>query len=146
MDWNISTIVVGVDGSETSLRAAQRAVTLAKAAGAKLLLVTVVRPPEGWWGIGGAPPPPEALSAALAQGRREVLAETESKLDLEGVDYDTLEELGDPASRLMAVAEDQQADLLVIGRRGAGLVERVILGSVADRICHLAPCPVLVVP
>ena len=146
MDWNISTIVTGVDGSDASLRAAERASSLARASGARLLLVTVVRPPEGWWGIGGAPPPPEALSAALTQGRREVLAETESKLDLEGVDYDTIEELGDPASRLVAVCDDQGADLLVIGRRGAGLVERVILGSVADRICHLAPCPVLVVP
>ena len=146
MDWKIATIVVGVDGSDTSLRAAEKAAVLARANQAKLFLVTVVRPPEGWWGIGGAPPPPEALSAALAEGRREVLAETEAKLDLEGIDYETIEELGDPATRLMAVCEDQNADLLVIGRRGAGLFERVILGSVADRICHLAPCPVLVVP
>ena len=146
MDWKIATIVVGVDGSNTSLRAAEKAAALARANLAKLFLVTVVRPPEGWWGIGGAPPPPEALSAALAEGRREVLAETEAKLDLEGIDYETIEELGDPATRLMAVCEDQNADLLVIGRRGAGLFERVILGSVADRICHLAPCPVLVVP
>ncbi len=146
MDWKIATIVVGVDGSNTSLRAAEKAAALARANLAKLFLVTVVRPPEGWWGIGGAPPPPEALSAALAEGRREVLAETESKLDLEGIDYETIEELGDPATRLMAVCDDQNADLLVIGRRGAGLFERVILGSVADRICHLAPCPVLVVP
>ncbi|MFQ5522256.1 MAG: universal stress protein [Acidimicrobiia bacterium] len=146
MDWKISTIVVGVDGSDTSLRAAEKAVALARVNRAKLFLVTVVRPPEGWWGIGGAPPPPEALSAALAEGRREVLAETESKLDLEGIDHETIEELGDPATRLMAVCEQQKADLLVIGRRGAGLFERVILGSVADRICHMAPCPVLVVP
>ncbi len=146
MDWKIATIVVGVDGSNTSLRAAEKAAALARANLAKLFLVTVVRPPEGWWGIGGAPPPPEALSAALAEGRREVLAETEAKLDLEGIDYETIEELGDPATRLMAVCDDQNADLLVIGRRGAGLFERVILGSVADRICHLAPCPVLVVP
>ncbi len=40
----------------------------------------------------------------------------------------------------------QQADLLVIGRRGAGLMERVVLGSVADRIAHHATCPVLIVP
>ncbi len=146
MNWKISTIVVGVDGSDTSLRASAKAASLARANGARLLLVTVVRPPEGWWGIGGAPPPPEALAAALTEGRREVLADAESKLDLAGIDYETIEELGEPATRLMAVCEQQGADLLVIGRRGAGLFERVILGSVADRICHLCTCPVLVVP
>jgi nucleotide-binding universal stress UspA family protein len=49
-------------------------------------------------------------------------------------------------SRLIAVCEINDADLLVIGRRGAGLAERVILGSTADRLTHLAPCPVLVIP
>ena len=109
-------------------------------------LVTVVRTPEGWWGIGGAPPSPEALSTALVEGQQQVLAEVEGALDLEGVDYETVEELGDPASRLVAVCETYQADMLVIGRRGAGLAERVILGSTADRLTHLAECPVLVVP
>ena len=72
--------------------------------------------------------------------------ETEGQLDLDGIDYQTVEELGDPVSRLIAVCEINEADVLVVGRRGAGLAERVILGSVADRLCHLASCPVLVVP
>lgn len=146
MEWQISTIVVGVDGSEGSSRAAARAAAMARHWNAKLLLTTVVRTPEGWWGIGGAPPSPEALSAALIEGQQKVLADMEAELDLEGVDYQTIEELGDPVSRLTAVCETNEADVLVVGRRGAGLAERVILGSVADRLCHLSPCPVLVVP
>lgn len=109
-------------------------------------LVTVVRTPEGWWGIGGAPPSPEALSSALVEGQQQILKEIEENLDLEGVDYETVEELGDPVSRIIAVCDNKDADLLVIGRRGAGLAERVILGSTADRLTHLAECPVLVVP
>ncbi|HZD22131.1 MAG TPA: universal stress protein [Acidimicrobiia bacterium] len=146
MDWNISIIVVGVDGSEGSQRAAEHAAALASKYGAALKLVTVVRTPEGWWGIGGAPPSPEALSSALVEGQQQILREVEEHLGLEGVDYETVEELGDPVSRLLAVCEINQADLLVIGRRGAGLAERVILGSTADRLTHLAPCPVMVVP
>lgn len=146
MDWNISTVVVGIDGSEGSSRAAEHATALARHWGAALKLVTVVRTPEGWWGIGGAPPSPEALSNALIEGQQQILREIEGHLDLDGVDYETVEELGDPANRLVAVCEASQADLLVIGRRGAGLAERVILGSTADRLTHLAPCPVLVVP
>lgn len=128
------------------MRAAQHAVAMAKHWEASLKLVTVVRTPEGWWGIGGAPPSPEALSAALVEGQQKVLKEVEESLDLSGVDYETVEELGDPVTRLIAVCDSTEADLLVIGRRGAGLAERVILGSTADRLTHLASCPVLVVP
>lgn len=146
MDWNLKTIVVGIDGSEGSDRAAEHAVAIARHWDATLLLVTVVRTPEGWWGIGGAPPTPEALSAAIVEGQQKVLGDIKNHLNLEVVDYKTVEELGDPVSRLLAVVEINEADLLVIGRRGAGLAERVVLGSTADRLTHLASCPVLVVP
>jgi nucleotide-binding universal stress UspA family protein len=146
MEWQPTAIVVGVDGSETSQMAAEHGVAMARLGKGKLFLVTVVRPPEGWWGIGGAPPPPEALSAALAEGQAQVLNELEEQLDLDGIDYETVEELGDPASRLIAVAENRGGNLIVIGRRGAGFAERVMMGSVADRLCHQSPVPVLVIP
>lgn len=146
MDWQSKAIVVGVDGSDTSRAAAEQGVELARKLGAKLLLVTVVRPPEGWWGIGGAPPSPEALSTALADAQAQILNDLEEALDLDGVEHDTVEELGEPVSRLIATAEDNDAGMIVIGRRGAGLAERVMLGSVADRLCHQSPVPVLVVP
>lgn len=106
----------------------------------------MVRTPEGWWGIGGAPPSPEALSSALVEGQQRVLREIKEHLDLDGVECETVEELGDPVTRLLAVCEESEADLLVIGRRGSGLAERVLLGSTADRLTHLAECPVLVIP
>jgi len=146
MDWQISTVVVGVDGSEGSKRAAEHGAAIARHWGAHLKLVTVVRTPEGWWGIGGAPPSPESLSTALVEGQQRILSDFEEHLDLEGVDYETVSELGDPVGRLLAVTETASADMLVIGRRGAGLAERVILGSTADRLTHLASCPVLVIP
>lgn len=146
MDWKIETILVGVDGSDGSMRAAEYGSSLARERRAKLLMVTVVRTPEGWWGIGGAPPTPEAMSAALVEGQQKILRETEEHLDLTGIEHETIEELGDPATRLLAVSEDRGADVIVIGRRGASLAERVILGSVADRVCHLSTIPVLVIP
>jgi nucleotide-binding universal stress UspA family protein len=146
MDWNISTIVVGADGSDGSRRAAEHGAAMARHWGARILLVTVVRTPEGWWGIGGAPPSPEALSTALVEGQQQVLKELEDHLDLDGVDYETIGELGDPVTRILEVCDDNEADILVIGKRGAGLAERVILGSTADRLTHLADCPVLVIP
>lgn len=146
MEWHIRTVVVGIDGSEASKRAAAHGVAIARHWGATVKLVTVVRPPEGWWGIGGAPPSPEALATALVEGRQQVLAEAENELDLEGLEYQSVEELGDPVARILAVCEANDADLLVIGRRGAGFAERMLLGSTADRLTHLAECPVMVVP
>jgi nucleotide-binding universal stress UspA family protein len=146
MNWQPKTVAVGVDGSETSTKAAEVATEIARTWQAKLLIVTVVRPPEGWWGIGGAPPSPEALSTALVEGYEQVLSQTEDSLPLEGLDYETIQELGDPSSKLIEVVEDRGVDLVVIGRRGAGLAERIMLGSVADQLCHHSPVPVLVVP
>lgn len=146
MDWQIRTIVVGVDGSDHSLEAARVAASIARRWNARLLITTVVRPPEGWWGIGGAPPTPDAFAAAVVEGRRRILDHAEETIELEGIDYDTVEEVGDPATRLADLCRTEEADLLVVGRRGAGLVERLIVGSVADRVAHTAPCPVLTVP
>lgn len=148
MQWsgNNRVIVAATDGSEPSLRAARMAASIATANGAKLYLITVVRPPEGWWGIGGAPPTAKSVSEAIVSAQKEVLDQAIAQLDLAEVDFETVEELGDPATMIISLCTDSQADLLVIGRRGAGLIERFVMGSVADRLAHYAPCPVLIVP
>lgn len=146
MDWKPQVIVAAVDGSEQSDRGAALAASLARTRGARLLFITVVRPPEGWWGVTGEPPTPAALSEALVEGQERVLAKIERTIDLEGLDYSLIEELGDPTSVILALCEREKADLLVAGRRGAGLVERMVIGSVADRLAHHAPCPLLIVP
>jgi nucleotide-binding universal stress UspA family protein len=144
--WDIRKVVAAVDGSEQSVAAARAAIAMAGSAGASVDLITVVRPPEGWWGLEGSPPSPEALAGAIAAGRKEVLDRVTSMLPPSEVEVNTVEELGDPAAVIIAHCESVGADLLVVGRRGAGVVERLVLGSVADRLAHEAPCPVLIVP
>jgi nucleotide-binding universal stress UspA family protein len=53
--------------------------------------------------------------------------------------------LGQPAPAIIAAAEEPGVDLVVIGARGLGVLGRLVLGSVSDRVVHHAPCPVLVV-
>jgi nucleotide-binding universal stress UspA family protein len=146
MAWDPAVVVAGIDGSEQSLHAAQTAADLARRNGARLTIVTVVRPPEGWWGIVGSPPPADVLTSSMSQAQQSILDATVGQLDLEGVEWDATEEIGEPASALADVCRDLDADLLVVGRRGAGIVERLVMGSVADRVAHYAPCPVLIVP
>jgi nucleotide-binding universal stress UspA family protein len=52
---------------------------------------------------------------------------------------------GVPYEEIVALARDERADLVVIGTRGRSGLDRVLLGSVADRVVRLAPCPVLTV-
>lgn len=146
MEWTPSVIVAAVDGSQQSDRGAALAASLARTYQARLVLVTVVRPPEGWWGVTGEPPTPVALSEALMEGQQKVLAAVERNVDLSGIHYTTAEELGDPSAVIISVCEREKADLLIVGRRGAGLVERMVIGSVADRLAHHSPCPLLIVP
>lgn len=144
--WNPQRIVVGVDGSDQSIHAARIAASLARTRDAELAIVTVVRPPEGWWGVVGSPPTAEALGDALSDAQQEVLDKTVAAVDLAGINYDTHEEIGDPSQRLIEACERLDADLLVVGRRGAGFIKRVVVGSVAKHVVDEAPCLVLIVP
>ena len=53
---------------------------------------------------------------------------------------------GDVAKSLIEIAQEKAADVIVVGKRGASLVERLLLGSVSDKLVKLAPLPVIVVP
>ena len=144
--WDLHNVVVGVDGSEQSCHAATVSADLARRNGATLHLVTIVRPPEGWWGIVGSPPTPSALSKSLTDAQREILDSVVASIDLTDIEVIQDEEVGDPARMLLDYARRVDADVMVIGRRGAGLIERLMLGSVANRVVHDAECPVLLVP
>jgi nucleotide-binding universal stress UspA family protein len=146
MTWEPKTIVVGVDGSEQSRHAAALAASMARCTEADVHLMTVVRPPEGWWGIVGSPPTSTALGKTLMDAKQEILDSMLEDLDLTGVEYQLVEDIGDPARMLVEYSEKMGADLLIVGKRGAGLIERMVLGSVANRVVHDAPCPVVVVP
>jgi nucleotide-binding universal stress UspA family protein len=144
--WDPVQIVVGVDGSYQAMRAANVAAGMARTYGAKLHVVTVVRPPEGWWGVVGSPPPADALSASMERAQRSVLDAVSAVMETDGLDVESTEEIGDPASELASYCERVGAGLLIVGRRGAGMVERLVLGSVADRLAHHAPCALMIVP
>ena len=139
----LEKFAVAVDGSDESRRAAEIGVQLAELAGASVTLITVVRPPEGWWGIEGSPPTPEAMSSAIAGARKDLLEPMRHSLDYE---VELAMEIGEPGAAIINFCKEESIDMLFAGHRGAGVVERVMMGSVADRLAHHAPCPVVIVP
>jgi nucleotide-binding universal stress UspA family protein len=94
-----------------------------------------------------AGPPPEDAEWMLA--RREevdtVLREAQAEAEAAGVTAVTRASQGDPADAILDVAEEQHADLIVVGNRGLAGAKRFLLGSVPNRVSHHAPCSVLIV-
>jgi nucleotide-binding universal stress UspA family protein len=82
----------------------------------------------------------ESLSA-------ETLTKARERARAAGADQIQLESrAGDVAQSVIAIANEKAADVIVVGKRGAGLVERLLLGSVSEKVVRLAPLPVIVVP
>ena len=130
-------IVVGIDGSPSSIAALGQAAVLARALPAEIEAVSVWQP---YYGTVDLPLPLEELREAAEAA----LAEALSAVDTEGIQMIELVEEGDPATVLLRLAE--RADMLVVGTRGRGGFAGLLLGSVSQRCTHHAPCPVLVTP
>ncbi|MGZ4224448.1 MAG: universal stress protein, partial [Solirubrobacteraceae bacterium] len=123
----IQTIVVGTYGSETAAKPLAAAARLASALGAELHIVSA-------YSALHTPSDAEAaLTKATAVAREE---------GLEPVTHACRD---DPADALIAVSEELGAELLVVGNKGMSSASRFLLGSVADKVAHHAPCSILIV-
>ncbi len=139
------TLIAGVDGSESSLRAVGVAADLARKTDAKLVLVSAYLPPdkatlERWKREAPAEAGHLINQSAVAQAVLEKAAS-----GLERVAVTTRAEQGDPADVLISVAEEIGADLIVVGNRGMTGARRFVLGSVPNKVSHHAGCHVLIV-
>jgi nucleotide-binding universal stress UspA family protein len=62
-----------------------------------------------------------------------------------GVQVDTYARQGDPADAILDVAEEQNADLIIVGNKGMTGAKRFLLGSVPNKVSHHAPCSVMII-
>jgi len=141
-------IVVGVDGSDSSRAAASWAVTEARLRGGALQAVHTWEVPAIYGPVGiGFPYDTSGLESAARELLDEVvdgaLAEAGGDDD-DAPDVERIVSPGGPAASILEAAAD--ADLVVIGRRGLGGFQRLLLGSVSDHVARHAPCPVVVMP
>lgn len=136
-------VVVGVDGSEPSLRALRWAAHQAAVAGSTLDVVTAWTFPEHAAPLGVVPkvPWPEELLAQAQEALDRLLDEVLPDRDKDRVHAKVIR--GPAAPVLLDAARD--AALLVVGTRGRSEFEELLLGSVSDNCVRHAGCPVVVV-
>jgi nucleotide-binding universal stress UspA family protein len=134
------SVVLALDGSESSDRALECATALAKAHSSSVRVVHVVELSVGRGG--GLPPLNEKEIQAKVEGQVEALKAAGIKVEFEMHTVPA----GGPAHAIADVAESARADLIVTGTRGHTGLVGMLLGSVPQRLLHLAQCPVLIVP
>jgi len=150
-------VLVGLDGSEHSLKALETATQIAKEFSGKLTLIHVysvaVRPiivpePTTFSPAGVSVITAEEASRvaeAVREAGRRVLAEGEQKAKAEKVQVETMLVEGHAVQEIVRTAKEGKFDLIVIGAKGISRIRELLLGSVTDGVVHHAACPVLVV-
>lgn len=134
------------DFSRASRPAFDRAVALAKQDRAELLLVHVMVPPAPFVGDGYVSPKTyEDLEAAARRSAESHMKAALARAKKAGVRATALLVEGMPFDQIVRIAKSKRADLIVIGTHGRTGFSRFFLGSVAERVVQLAPCPVLTV-
>ncbi|MGH2923613.1 MAG: universal stress protein [Solirubrobacterales bacterium] len=140
-------IVVGTDGSETATEAVREAIELAKVTKAKLEIVSAYEPvpqsrlKEESEGISGD----VAHSVNPREDVQLVLDKAAAQAKKAKVDVVTHPREGDPADVILDVAEENDADLVLVGNKGMTGARRFLLGSVPNKISHHSPCDVWIV-
>lgn len=136
-------ILVAVDGSDASARAATFAAELAAPHLAELTLVHAVEPYP--FLAGDIPVSYQDMASLRERQGKALLTELEARLRPTDVPLRTQLVHGAPAEVLTRLAKDGRYDLVVVASKGRNAVSRVLVGSVTDRLVHLCEQPVLVV-
>lgn len=144
----MSEIIVGVDGSQSSIKAAQWAVDEAVFRSADVRLVQAFESPAVWLGMGEAlgstvtaTISEDDLKSYATQGIDDVMAQLTIP---DGVTVHKTAAEGSPARVLLEQSAD--ASMLVVGSKGHGDLGSILLGSVGMHCVHHARCPVVVIP
>ncbi|WP_412768536.1 universal stress protein [Leptolyngbya sp. KIOST-1] len=132
------TVLFPIDMSSEAQQAAPKVAELVKTHQSRLILLSVVEA-----GTVDTPRPSgQSSPAAVAQ----LLGKAKDLFAAQAIETEAIEREGQPAFVICDVADELDADLIVMGCRGVGLIEDVQDESVTMRVINLSPCPVLIIP
>jgi nucleotide-binding universal stress UspA family protein len=133
------TIVLATDGSRYSAAAAERAIAFARAYGGVLKVVSVVDVPTEFYAEA-----PAAVEDMVRKAKAYV-ADVKKQAEAAGVRAETFVGEAEAFQAITNLAQEQKADMIVLGSHGRTGLRRLLMGSVTEKVIGYAPCPVLVV-
>lgn len=142
-----ATILVPVDGSETSNNGLTEAIKFAKSQGSRICLLHVVNEFVFDYSFNAALYTTDVVDSLRERGKA-ILAEAAARVKQEGLAASAvlLESIGGPAADLIvAKADELHADLIVMGTHGRRGMRRLVMGSDAEQVLRMANVPVLMV-
>jgi nucleotide-binding universal stress UspA family protein len=147
----MKSILVPVDFSDVTLKVVKAAVYLAKPFQSHITLMHVEwsEPAPEIIDFGAGPnlvPPPVRDEPEISEAKKKKLAEFEELITSVGLTSATIEIQGPPVEQILAQAESERVDLIVIGSHHHGALYHLIEGGVTEGILGRARCPVLIVP
>ncbi|MCS6959220.1 MAG: universal stress protein [Pseudanabaenaceae cyanobacterium SKYGB_i_bin29] len=150
----MQTFLVAIDGSNVHQKVIDKVIELATPGKTYVILLTVVEPlenylppvllPTGDW-VTLPLPVNEETEKKLRESVSLVLKQASDRLSSCNIANESRIESGSPREMICHVAGEINPTVLVLGSRGLGSIERLMLGSVSDYVVHHAPCPVLIV-
>ena len=140
----IKKILCAVDLSAHSKAVAQQAAVFAKGLGASITVVSVAPSPNADVCFEVSAIAVEKFMAALASGAESSLQSFVAE-NFAGMDVKSCVRSGNPADEILRCADEEQADLIIMGAFSRKGVERVLFGSVAEKVVKNAPMPVLTI-
>ena len=136
----IKNILIPVDGSEGSDKAVAQAISMAELYDAKLNFLYVANINQ--LAINAAIS--QAILEAVTKAGKTILDRAENMVP-SGIEKKSFSETGSPAAVILEFEDKLEADLIVMGSRGLGVVKGILLGSVSQYVIERAKCPVLVI-
>lgn len=140
-------ILVCLDGSQCSMRAAQAATAMAARLGSEVIALNVFEPIYAdafampAWSI---PIGQETFDRAATTRKRSIEKSVRPIFEQGSVDCRVIQAVGDPVDCIVGAAEREAVDLIVTGRRGLLGFTEFVLGSTSNAVLHRAHCPVLI--
>jgi nucleotide-binding universal stress UspA family protein len=140
----VRAVAVGTDGSDRAAKAVAFAIDMARRYEARLIAISSYRPVSESRLQKEQEEAPQEIQWSInpMEEVEDILSSVESSALEAGVEVTTVASQGDPADVLIKHAEEQDADVLIVGNRG---MKRRILGSVPNTVTHKAQCTVVVV-
>jgi nucleotide-binding universal stress UspA family protein len=136
----VKTILLAYDDTEPSRRALDRAATLAEAFGSRVLVTSIASL------VHSSPRSVTQIDRGGGVGTHtDEVRQAQTMLEERGIDAESVTAVGDPASAIAQLAEDRHADLVVIGTRGVGPVQRLLGQSVSQAVSRRVSCDLLIV-